>query len=180
MHFGTSVPAGSGWAIFGSDSASAQTASTSNPTPGEQGVLTEICHLRQSAHGIHIEKQSTERSENLPSPQSWLLAKRLPTQFDVAIQKVIRSLMRRTGASDDPDACTFYGSTLGRVSAPKNGWGCRVHLRLPALVELLHLCPQLFLLSKKFTRIREHQFFGGGAIPREWFFIDLDRLDESP
>ena len=83
------------------------------PDPGEQGVLTEICHLRQSAHGIHIEKQSTERSENLPSPQSWLLAKRLPTQFDVAIQKVIRSLMRRTGASDDPDACTFYGSTLG-------------------------------------------------------------------
>ena len=35
---------GAGRGISGSDSVSARTASTSNPTPGEQGVLTEIRH----------------------------------------------------------------------------------------------------------------------------------------
>ena len=41
---------GERWAISGSDSVSPRTASTSNPTPGEQGVLTEIRHLRECGH----------------------------------------------------------------------------------------------------------------------------------
>jgi hypothetical protein len=62
----------------------------------------------------------------------------------------------------------------------KERMGVSCTLRFPTLGELMHLCPQLFLVSKKVTRTREHQFFCGGAIPREWFLIDVDQLDESP
>ena len=42
------------------------------------GVHLIVC----STLGVHIEKQSTERSEHLPAPQSWLLAKPLRTPAD--------------------------------------------------------------------------------------------------